>query len=387
MSRFTGLGAPRYALMMAALVASLAGCSTGKKTAIYDHETFGESQTFSRTYPVSDVATCEAARRALLSQGYIITSSDPKIVSGHKSFQQTGDTHMEISFNVVCAPDTGQGATMFANALQDRYALKKTNNSASLGVGVLGSVSMPIGSTDDSMVKVASETVTSDKFYDRYFALVEMFLPKEAKPNPKPHADDAPKGDLGVPEPAAQKPGAQAAPVVPLHPAAVEPGVLAAVVSPAAAVAVVPAAGSAGAVAAQGAAPGVDTAAAVVVESAPVGSTAAVAPAGAVAVVPASVAPAPAAAANGASASVAPVANSAAVASAPVVQPAVVPAASLAPAVAAAPAVAPVSVPVVPVAPGLPAGLAPVDETVQSQAVVPPADIDAPISATQASTP
>jgi hypothetical protein len=373
------LGAPRYALLMAALVASLSGCSSGKKTAIYDHETFGESQTFSRTYPVTDVASCEAARRALLSQGYIITSSDPKIVSGHKSFQQTGDTHMEISFNVVCAPDSGQGATMFANALQDRYALKKTNNSASLGVGVLGSVSMPIGSTDDSMVKVASETVTSDKFYDRYFALVEMFLPKEAKP--KAHADDAPKGDLGVPEPTAQKPGAQAAPVVPaapLHPAAAEPGVPATVVSPAAGVAVVPAAVSAGAVAAHGAA----------AEGAPAASTAAAAPAAAVTVAPASVAPAPAVAAvpaaTGASvASVAPAAESAAGATVvPASAPAVLPAASSTDAVAAAPAVLPV-----PVAPAVPAQLAPVDETVQSQTVVPPADIDAPISATQASTP
>ncbi len=115
----------------------------------------------------------------MLSQGYIITSSDPKLVSGHKSFQQTGESHMEISFSVVCADDGSEGhhATVFANALQDRYALKKTNNSASLGVGVLGSVSMPIGSSDDSMVKVASETVSSPKFYERFFTLVELFLP------------------------------------------------------------------------------------------------------------------------------------------------------------------------------------------------------------------
>jgi hypothetical protein len=82
--------------------------------------------------------------------------------------------------------------------LQDRYALKKTNNSASLGVGVLGSVSMPIGSSDDSMVKVASETVSSAKFYERFFALVELFLPPEAKK--AAHITEKPKTDLGVPE-------------------------------------------------------------------------------------------------------------------------------------------------------------------------------------------
>jgi hypothetical protein len=181
-----------------------AGCSSKKQT-VYEHENFDDAGTFSRNYPVSDASTCEAGRRALLSQGYIITSSDPKMISGHKSFQQTGETHMEISFNVVCAADGSADAksTMFANALQDRYALKKVNNSASLGVGVLGSVSMPIGSTDDSMVKVASETVASSQFYDRFFALVENFLPPDVKK--AAHIKEKPKTDLGMPEPAPAK--------------------------------------------------------------------------------------------------------------------------------------------------------------------------------------
>ncbi|MFJ2453163.1 DUF2242 domain-containing protein [Pseudomonas protegens] len=235
------------------LLSAVAGCSS-HKTAIYEHESFDDSGTFSRNYPVSDAASCEAARRALLSQGYIITSNDPKLVSGHKSFQQTGETHLEISFNVVCAQDGSgdQRSTMFANALQDRYALKKVNNSASLGVGVLGSVSMPIGSTDDSMVKVASETVSSAKFYDRYFALVELFLPQEAKK--AAHIEEKPKADLGVPEnkpevPAKPEPKAQ--PVVEPAPVAApapatepEPAVSQPLAPPVEAAPIVPAASS-----------------------------------------------------------------------------------------------------------------------------------------------
>jgi len=203
---------PMRIVGVAAVLAVAAGCSSNK-AAIYEHENFDDSGTFSRNYPVTDTQSCEAARRALLSQGYIITSNDPKLVSGHKSFQQTGENHMEISFSVVCADDGSEGhhATVFANALQDRYALKKTNNSASLGVGVLGSVSMPIGSSDDSMVKVASETVSSAKFYERFFALVELFLPPEAKK--AAHITEKPKTDLGVPE-------AKVAPA-PLAPAAI----------------------------------------------------------------------------------------------------------------------------------------------------------------------
>ena len=188
------------AFALALMLAGAAGCSSTTKTAVYERENFDDSGTFSRNYGVSDTASCEAARRALLSQGYIITSSDPKLISGNKSFQQTGDTHMQISFSVVCAADgtANHRSTVFANALQDRYALKKVNNSASLGVGVLGSVSMPIGSTDDSMVKVASETVSSPTFYDRFFTLVELFLPPEVKK--EKHTDEKPKAELGVPE-------------------------------------------------------------------------------------------------------------------------------------------------------------------------------------------
>lgn len=204
MSRSSVFGA----LGLALVLAGVSGCSS-KKPAIYEHENFDDSGTFSRSFPVSEAGSCEAARRALLSQGYIITSSGPNQIAGNKSFQQNSDNHLQISFNVTCAPDTNdeQRSTMFANALQDRYALKKSNTSASLGVGVLGSVSMPIGSSDDSMVKVASETVTAPQFYERYFALVESYLPKpkqveKVEPKveaPKP-APEQPAPALGLPE-------------------------------------------------------------------------------------------------------------------------------------------------------------------------------------------
>ncbi|GLO16510.1 lipoprotein [Pseudomonas putida] len=227
------------ALGLALVLAGVTGCSS-KKTAVYEHENFDDSGTFSRSFPVSDAGSCEAARRALLSQGYIITSSGANQVVGNKSFQQNSENHLQISFNVTCAPDVSdeQRSTMFANALQDRYALKKSNTSASLGVGVLGSVSMPIGSSDDSMVKVASETVTAAQFYDRYFALVESYLPKPkkvAKAKAEAPKVEKPALDLGLPEQAAASPVAPApAPAPATAPVAeVAPAPAAAAVAPA----------------------------------------------------------------------------------------------------------------------------------------------------------
>jgi len=214
------------ALGLALVLAGVTGCSS-KKAAIYEHENFDDSGTYSRSFPISDAGSCEAARRALLSQGYIITNSGPNQIAGNKSFQQNNENHLQISFSVTCAPDSSdeQRSTVFANALQDRYALKKSNTSASLGVGILGSVSMPIGSSDDSMVKVASETVTAPQFYERYFALVESYLPKPKKLSKKVEAPapkaEKPAPELGLPEQAAATAAPQPQPTP--EPAAVAP--------------------------------------------------------------------------------------------------------------------------------------------------------------------
>lgn len=162
-----------------ALAALLGACSSSKPLTAFQREEFEPGTTYSRSFAASEAQTCEAARRALLSQGYVVTSANADLVNARKSFQQEADTHVEIEFRVVCAPEANKDAgktLVFVSALQDRYALKKSNSSASLGVGVLGSVSLPFTGSDDSLVKVASETITAPGFYDRYFKLVTRYL-------------------------------------------------------------------------------------------------------------------------------------------------------------------------------------------------------------------
>lgn len=161
-----------------ALAALLGACSTTKSDPLHREE-FDPSETYTRVFAVSESQACEAARRALLSQGYVVGTATADVVNARKSFQPEADRHMEIEFRVTCAPEVKgvAGRTLvFVSALQDRYALKKSNNSASLGVGVIGSVSLPFSSSDDSLVKVASETITTAAFYDRYFKLLTRYL-------------------------------------------------------------------------------------------------------------------------------------------------------------------------------------------------------------------
>jgi len=192
----------------------VAGCGNmPSKRVSYEPEEFDSTTTHTRSYAATEAQTCEAARRALLSQGYMITAGNADLVTGRKSFQPAAEVHVEVEFRVVCARESdGKGGMRntiaFASALQDRYAIKKVNNSASLGVGAIGSLSLPFSSSDDAMVKVASETLTDERFYDRFFALIDRFLPEAAEITPS--------------EPLAAKPAAAAA-TTPVPPAAATP--------------------------------------------------------------------------------------------------------------------------------------------------------------------
>lgn len=162
----------------------LAGCALSvpgrepAKVSVYQNERFQAEETFSRLFDASMEDTCEAARRALLSQGYLINPGKAGAVSGTKRFQPEGEVHVEINFNVVCVPDgrNAQLATAFVSAQQDRYAIKKSANSTSIGVSAIGSISVPLAASQDSMVKVASETIPAGEFYDRFFALMHRML-------------------------------------------------------------------------------------------------------------------------------------------------------------------------------------------------------------------
>ena len=167
----------RILALTALLGLALAGCSglpsnsTRLEKSVYQGESFAAEETFSRLFDANVEDTCEAARRALLSQGYVISKAASGVVQGAKHFQPDGEVHVEIAFNIVCVGDgpKQQIATAYVSAQQDRYAVKKTPQAASLGLSALGSISVPLSSTQDSLVKVASETIPAGEFYDRFF--------------------------------------------------------------------------------------------------------------------------------------------------------------------------------------------------------------------------
>ncbi|MFN4119475.1 DUF2242 domain-containing protein [Acidovorax sp.] len=163
--------------MSAAALWGLAGCSaTASKFEV--QESFGSVATYSRLFDATPGQTCEASRRALLSQGYIITTATTDLVEGKKSFQPEAESHLQMVVRVVCVPEANDGKVSlgFVTALQDTYVLRKTNNSASVGVGAIGSVSLPFSASSESLVKVGSETISKERFYESFFDLVKRYL-------------------------------------------------------------------------------------------------------------------------------------------------------------------------------------------------------------------
>ncbi|KVT04491.1 hypothetical protein WT24_23640 [Burkholderia sp. MSMB1078WGS] len=207
----------------------LAACSSQPKP-IYQQEQFdATSSPYAHTFPSKSDAACEAARRALLSQGYVVSSSRNDAVDGSKNFQPSNDMHVVIEFHVVCADANADGSSSIAyvNAVQDRYTLKKSNTSASVGLSVFGSLSLPIGSSDDALVKTASETIPAGVFYERFFNLVDHFLkidPARRDRATVKAAEKEPVAPLPEPAPTPQgEPMKMTTPVVPTPPAAPVP--------------------------------------------------------------------------------------------------------------------------------------------------------------------
>ena len=170
-------------------LAACAGLTPSQPVPLVDYqpESF-DAGAFSRHYAAAPARTCEAARRALLSQGYVVTAASADHVVARKYFQPDVEHHVQLEFRVVCAPELdGRNASVaFVSGLKDQYLVRKAKDSASVGVGGIGSLSLPIEAGMDSMVKVASETVADPGLYERFFQLLDEHLSRAEAPPPEP---------------------------------------------------------------------------------------------------------------------------------------------------------------------------------------------------------
>lgn len=149
----------------------LAGCASAPPS-VYRTETFSADSPFVTWSTRQPESACELGRRALLSQGYQVDSSNPNSISGEKFFQPLADQGVRLTISMVCLP-SNVGTVLYANALQTRFERKSAGSSTGLSVTGLGSISLPWASDKDAMVKVGEETIADPDFYRRLFALID----------------------------------------------------------------------------------------------------------------------------------------------------------------------------------------------------------------------
>ena len=119
-----------------------------------------------------------------------MTDATADKVIARKYFQPRAEHHVQLEFRVVCARESGDAdATVaFASGLKEQYVVRKVKESASLGVGGIGSLSLPVEGSLDSMVKVSSETVDDATLYQRFFELLGQYLDRSVAPEAVPAA-------------------------------------------------------------------------------------------------------------------------------------------------------------------------------------------------------
>ncbi|WP_116367635.1 DUF2242 domain-containing protein [Parahaliea mediterranea] len=169
-----------YIPLLIAWVALLAACSS--QPAVYSDEHFASDSPYKMRVDSGVAPACESARRVLLGQGYLPDSVSSESFKARKAVQRDDSPNTFIEMNIVCLPEA-TGSTVFATGLLTTYALKKSSSSASVGVSAVGSISLPIGQSADSLVKVSEDTIADAAFYRRFFAAVSNRL-QELQPAP-----------------------------------------------------------------------------------------------------------------------------------------------------------------------------------------------------------
>jgi hypothetical protein len=227
----------RLKIVLFAIVALLqAACSNN---AVYNDESFSYDSSFKLRTDGDVAMACESARRALLGQGYIIESTSSEGVKARKAYKSESSENTFIEMNVVCLPEA-DGSTIFATGVLTTYALKMSSSAASVGVSAIGSISLPIGQSADSLVKVSEVTIDDKDFYRRFFASADTILTEmqagrvssePAAVQAVPEVAPAPAAVPAVPE-AAPAPAAQAPVATTTAPAPIESPAPAAVPGP-----------------------------------------------------------------------------------------------------------------------------------------------------------
>ena len=162
----------KYALWSLLLIV-LAGCGGPQRYA--PDEDFSSDSRYRRNFQASAPALCDAARRVLLGDGYIVTRSESQSLVGGKEFQIKERQHAILNIYVNCE-QRGGGSILFVTATEEHFDVESIRQSSSIGFPLVAPIYYSTQNEADRQVKIRGETVSEREFYERFYRAVQREL-------------------------------------------------------------------------------------------------------------------------------------------------------------------------------------------------------------------
>jgi hypothetical protein len=163
----------RWTLWLLILSQLLASCGGPRNYAA--NEAFQSDPRHQRNFQGPASSLCDAARRALLSDGYVVTRRDDRSILGGKEFQIEEKRHAILHLYVNCEQRAG-GSVLFVTATEEHFDVKTIRNTSSIGFPLLAPIYSRTTNEADQPVKIQGETITEPDFYDRFYRAVQREL-------------------------------------------------------------------------------------------------------------------------------------------------------------------------------------------------------------------
>ena len=155
------------------LLILLTGCGGPPRYAA--NEDFAPDARYRRDFQTSATALCDAARRVLLGDGYIVTRAQNQSLIGGKEFQVEEQRHAILNLFVSCDQRAG-GSTLFVTATEEHFDVKAIRQSSSIGFPMVAPIYYSTQSAAEGQVKTRGETVSERGFYERFYRAVQREL-------------------------------------------------------------------------------------------------------------------------------------------------------------------------------------------------------------------
>lgn len=170
------MAATRAATTTLFLIVLLAACG-GEKTYHHD-ERFAADSRHKREFSAGRAALCDATRRVLLGQGYVVSRSDEAndvALLGQKEFKEPDNRSAVLQVQALCS-DGAKGSVLLVTALESHFDLAKVKEQKSLGLPLIAPLSVVSSTASASQIKLSGETVEDRSFYEGLFRAVEKEL-------------------------------------------------------------------------------------------------------------------------------------------------------------------------------------------------------------------